>query len=334
MKAYEITSFGMDGLQQVERDVPVPQPGEVQIKLAAGSLNFRDLMVLRGDYNPRLPLPATPLSDGVGYVTELGAGVTSVAVGDRVAITFFENWVSGDLSDAGARNNYGAGGKGNLAQFVCINQSGLVHVPEHLTDDEAATLPCAAVTAWNALFEQSRTRPGDTVLVLGTGGVSLFALQFGTMAGAQVIVTSSSDEKLARATEMGAAATINYRENPDWEKQIRKFTEGLGVDQVIEVGGAGTLGRSVKSVRRGGTISLIGALTGSGTLDPTPVFMRGIRLNGIFVGSRAMFEQMNQAIDQRKLRPIVDRIFEFDDVRSAFEHMASGNHFGKIAIRF
>jgi NADPH:quinone reductase-like Zn-dependent oxidoreductase len=333
MKAYEIQQFGMGGLRLVDRAESSPGPGQVLVRMRAFSLNFRDLMLLQGTYNPRLELPVVPGSDGVGEIIEVGSGVTDFKPGDRVTSTFFENWEAGVQTDAQAKSALGGGGKGVLAEFVCLDQTGVIKVPAHLTDEEAATLPCAALTAWHGLFEEAQIRPGETVVALGTGGVSLFALQFATAAGARVIITSSSDEKLAKARELGAAETINYRSTPDWEKAVRKLTDGVGVDDVVEVGGAGTLGKSVKAVRRGGTISLIGALAGRGTFDPTPVLMNGIRVNGIFVGSREMFGHMNEAIAYHQIRPVVDRVFEFEDARAAYEHMASGQHFGKIVIK-
>lgn len=333
MKAYEIQQFGMSGLRMVDRGETSPGPGQVLVRMRAFSLNFRDLMLLQGTYNPRLALPVTPGSDGVGEVMEVGSGVTDLKAGDRVTSTFFENWEAGTQTDAQAKSALGGGGKGVLAEFVCLDRTGVIKAPAHLADEEAATLPCAALTAWNGLFESAKIRPGETVVALGTGGVSLFALQFATAAGARVIITSSSDEKLAKARELGAAETINYLATPDWEKAVRKLTDGVGADHVVEVGGAGTLGKSVRAVRRGGTISLIGALAGRGTFDPTPVLMNGIRVNGIFVGSREMFRHMNEAISHHKLRPVVDQSFEFENARAAYEHMASGQHFGKIVIK-
>jgi NADPH:quinone reductase-like Zn-dependent oxidoreductase len=333
MKAYEIQQFGMNGLRLTNRAESGPGPGQVLVRMRAFSLNFRDLMLLQGTYNPRLALPVTPGSDGVGEIIEIGSGVTGFKPGDRVTSTFFENWEAGVQTDAQAKTALGGGGKGVLAEFVCLDQTGVIKAPAHLTDEEAATLPCAALTAWHGLFEGAQIRPGETVVTLGTGGVSLFALQFATAAGARVIITSSSDEKLAKARELGAAETINYASTPDWEKAVRTLTGGVGADHIVEVGGAGTLGKSVKAVRRGGTISLIGALAGRGTFDPTPVLMNGIRVNGIFVGSREMFGHMNEAISHHQIHPVVDRVFEFEDARAAYDHMASGRHFGKIVIK-
>lgn len=334
MQAYELQSFGFDGLKLVERPQPEPKANEVLLKMRAWSLNYRDLMIVSGRYNPRLRFPLVPLSDGVGEVVAVGADVTRVKVGDRVATTFFERWVSGELTDDLAKTARGGGGRdGVLAEFVALHEDGVVHVPAHLSDEAAATLPCAALTAWNALITQGNIKAGDTVLVLGTGGVSIFALQFALMSGARVIVTSSSDEKLARARALGAHEGINYQTHPDWEEQARALTNGRGVDHVVEVGGAGTLAKSLRAARRNGTVSLIGVLSGAGEVNPIPILMNSLRVQGIYVGSREMFEAMNAAIGLHQMRPVVDRIFPFADVRAAMEYMASGVHFGKVCIR-
>lgn len=334
MKAYEIQKFGMDGLTLVERETPQPQAGQVLLKMRAATLNYRDLLVLLGKYNPRLPLPQIPLSDGVGEVVAVGDGVTRVRVGDRVAGTFFEKWVGGQLTEAGARSALGGGRDGVLAEYVALHEDGVIHLPEHLSDEEGASLPCAALTAWNALITQGGLKAGDTVLALGTGGVSIFALQFAAISGARVIITSSSDEKLERAKQLGAHEVINYKTHPDWEKEVLRLTNGRGADFVIEVGGAGTFMKSLKSVRGAGAISLIGVLAGGGEVNLMPILMRGIKVQGIFVGSREMFEEMNAAIALHKLKPVVDRVYGFAKARAAYEHMAAGAHFGKLAIRF
>jgi NADPH:quinone reductase-like Zn-dependent oxidoreductase len=335
MKTYEIQQFGFDGLRLVERPQPEPEAHQVLLKMRAASLNYRDLMIVSGRYNPRMRFPLVPLSDGVGEVVAVGEGVTRVKVGDRVAGTFFERWVSGELTDELAKTALGGGGKnGVLSEFVALHEDGVVGVPEHLSDEEAATLPCAALTAWNALVTQGNIKAGDVVLVLGTGGVSTFALQFALMSGARVIVTSSSDEKLARARELGAHDGINYKTHPDWEEQARALTDGRGVDHVVEVGGAGTFAKSLRAARRGGTVSLIGVLSGAGEVNPIPILMNGLRVQGIYVGSRTMFEAMNAAIGLHKMRSVVDRVFPFADAPAAMEYMASGSHFGKVCIRF
>jgi NADPH:quinone reductase-like Zn-dependent oxidoreductase len=334
MKAYEIQdSFGIDSVKLTDRIEPRPGPGEVLLKMRAWSLNYRDLLMAKGQYNPKLRLPVVPLSDGVGEVTALGDGVTRVKVGDRVAGIFMQRWLAGELTDETARSALGGGGPGMLAEYVVLHEDGIVSVPTHLTDEEAATLPCVAVTAWHALITEGNLKPGDTVLALGTGGVSLFALQFAKLAGARVLITSSSDAKLERAQKLGANDGINYRTTPDWDKRVRELTGEVGVDHVVEVGGAGTLTRSLKAVRLGGRISLIGVLTGSGDANPLPILMKNVRVQGIFVGSREMFEAMNRAIALHRLRPVVDRVFHFNEVREALHYLESGAHFGKIAIR-
>ncbi len=334
MKTYELQSFGFDGLKLAERPQPEPKANEVLLKMRAWSLNYRDLMIVNGRYNPRLRFPLVPLSDGVGEIVAVGAHVTRVKVGDRVASTFFERWVSGELTDEIAKTALGGGGKdGVLAEYVALHEDGVVRVPEHLSDEEAATLPCAALTAWNALITQGKIKAGDTVLVLGTGGVSIFALQFALMSGARVLITSSSDEKLARARELGAHEGINYKTHPDWEEQARALTGGRGVDHVVEVGGAGTFAQSLRATRRGGTVSLIGVLSGAGEVNPIPILMNSLRVQGIYVGSREMFEAMNAAISLHKTHPIVDRVFPFAEASAAMEYMASGAHFGKVCIR-
>jgi NADPH:quinone reductase-like Zn-dependent oxidoreductase len=335
MKAWEVQgTFGLDSLTLVERPEPKPGPGQVLLRMRALSLNFRDLLVVKGLYNPKLRLPLTPLSDGVGEVVGLGEGVTRVKAGDRVAGIFMQEWLDGDLTEAKVKSALGGGGVGLLAEYVALDQDGVVHVPEHLTDEEAATLPCAGVTAWHALIRAGGLKPGDSVLTQGTGGVSLFALLFAKLGGARVLLTSSSDEKLARARELGADEGINYKSTPDWDARVRELTGGVGVDHVVELGGAGTLPQSLRAVRVAGSISLIGVLTGGGgQVNPLPVLMKNVRVQGIYVGSRAMFEAMNRAVAAHRLRPVVDRVFPFLEAPAAFRHMESGAHFGKICIR-
>jgi NADPH:quinone reductase-like Zn-dependent oxidoreductase len=278
-------------------------------------------------------LPFVPLSDGVGEVTRVGDGVTRVKVGDRVAGCFMQRWIAGELTDAGAKSGLGGGPPGIGAESIVLPEDGVVKVPEHLSDEEAATLPCAALTAWNALVVQGGIKAGDTVLIQGTGGVSIFALQFARMMGARVIATSSSNEKLERVKKLGASDGINYKETPAWEEKVRELTGGVGVDHVIEVGGAGTFNQSLKAVRIGGTISLIGVLAGKGDVNLMPILMKNVRVNGIMVGSRDMFEAMNRAIALAQMRPVVDRVFDFKDILAALQHMEAGAHFGKICLR-
>ena len=302
--------------------------------MRAASLNFRDLLTVRGQYNPRQPLPLIPCSDGVGEVVATGRGVSQVEVGDRVSPIFAQEWLSGQPTRSALASTLGGPLDGTLAEFMVLSEQGVVRVPEHLTDEEAASLPCAALTAWSALVTQGSLKAGDTVLVQGTGGVSIFALQFANLLGARVIVTSSSDEKLARARKLGAWETINYMTVPEWGKRALELTGGNGVDVVVEVGGAGTLARSLQAVRFGGQISLIGILAGaSAELSVIPILMRGVRVQGILVGHCDGFEAMNGAIAEHRLRPVVDRVFPLEQVREALEHMAGGKHFGKICLR-
>jgi NADPH:quinone reductase-like Zn-dependent oxidoreductase len=334
MKAYELRdSFGIDSLVLVDRPDPQPGAGQIVVRMKAFSLNFRDLLMVKGLYNPKLRLPIIPLSDGAGTVEAVGSGVTRVKVGDRVAGIFMQAWLDGDVTEAAARSALGGAIDGVLAEYVLFNQEGVVHVPENLNDEEAATLPCAAVTAWHALVTEGCLKAGDCVLTQGTGGVSLFAVQFAHVHGARVIITSSSNTKLQHARQLGAADGINYKELPDWDRRARELTGGRGVDHVIELGGASTLGKSLKAVRMGGRISLIGVLGGGqGEVNPMPLLMKNVCVQGIFVGSRAMFETMNRAIAQNRMRPVIDRVFSFDEIREALRYLESGSHFGKICI--
>ncbi len=332
MRAYEIRKFGIDELKLTERPEPTPGFGQVVIRVHAVSLNFRDLMVVKGQYNPKLKMPMVPCSDAAGEVIAVGEGVTRVKTGDRVCGIFMQGWLAGEVSEAASRTAMGGAIDGVLAESVVLSQEGVVLIPEHLSFVEAATFPCAAVTAWDALVMRGQIRAGDTVLTLGTGGVSIFALQFGVMSGARVIATSSSDEKLARAMSMGAWEGINYKTTPDWEERVRKLT-GAGADHVVEVGGSGTLMKSLRAVRMGGTVSVIGALGGGGNeVSPVPVLMKTIRMQGVFVGSREMFEAMNRAVAAHRLQPVVDRVFPFEEAREAMHYMESGAHFGKVVI--
>jgi len=335
MRALEIRgAFGLDNLALVERPDPRPGAGEILVRLRAASLNFRDLLTVEGKYNPKQKLPLVPCSDGAGEVVEVGAGVTRVQPGDRVCTLFAQKWLAGRPTRERLRSTLGGPLDGTLAELAVFDQDGVVKTPEHLSDEEAATLPCAAVTAWSALVTEGGITAGDTVLVQGTGGVSLFALQLAKLLGARVVATSSRDEKLARVREMGADETINYREVAAWGARAKELTGGVGVDHVVEVGGAGTLQQSLQAVRFGGTISLIGNLAGTKTeLLLTHVFMQKIRLNGILVGDRESFEAMNRAIALHRLRPVVDRTYPLEDSRAAFAHLAAGEHFGKIVIR-
>lgn len=326
--------FGLEHLALVERPTPEPGPGQVRVDVKAASINFRDLMMVRGLYNPRQPLPLIPGSDGAGVVSAVGEGVSRVRVGDRVAGIFAQRWLAGPAPADVQASTLGGPLDGMLAEQVVLDAEGVVPIPDGLDFEQAACLPCAAVTAWHAIVEHARLAPGARVLLQGTGGVSLFALAFARAAGAEVTLISSSDEKLARARELGATHTLNYRQQPDWGRAVAGLTDGQGVDHVVEVGGAGTLGQSLQAVAPGGRISVIGVLSGVKTeLELTRVLMRGVQLQGIFVGSRAMFEAMNRAIALHRIRPVIDRVFPLAQTRAALEHMAAGAHFGKIVLR-
>ncbi|MBD2437831.1 NAD(P)-dependent alcohol dehydrogenase [Nostoc sp. FACHB-110] len=333
MKAYEIQSnAGLDALKLGDQPQPQPGNGQVLVKVRATSLNYRDLMVAEGSYGA-VSYPLIPMSDGAGEVVAVGEGVTRVKIGDRVAAIFFQNWIDGALTREKMKSDLGGGIDGMLAEYVVLNQDGLVILPDHLSYTEGATLPCAAVTAWHALVTKGNVSAGDTVLLLGTGGVSIFALQFAKMHGAKVIITSSSDEKLAQAKKLGADETINYTTTPDWEKQVYELTNRTGVDHVVEVGGAGTLPKSLQAVRIGGGVSLIGVLSGKGRdIDPMPILFKSITLQGIYVGSREMFETMNQAISQQKIYPIIDLVFPFSAAPEAYRYLKNASHFGKVVI--
>ncbi|MBN9117845.1 MAG: NAD(P)-dependent alcohol dehydrogenase [Planctomycetes bacterium] len=333
MKALVIqTAFGLENLAVVDRPEPTPAPGRVLVDVRAASLNFRDLLIAKGQYNPKLALPRVLGSDAAGEVIAVGAGVTRWKPGDRVMNTFMPNWADGPISDAVTKPTYGNDIDGVFAERVAVDAGGLVEVAPHLTFEEAATLPCAAVTAWNALTA-ANTGPGTTVLLQGTGGVSIFALQFANALGARALITSGHDDKLARARSLGADAGTNYKTSPDWDKWARQQTGGTGADVVVEVGGAGTLDRSLKAVRTGGHVALIGVLAGGNAFNPLPVLMRAVRLQGVFVGSRAMFEAMNGVIAEKQIRPVVDRVFPFADAVAAVKYMESGSHFGKVVMK-
>ncbi len=336
MRAFEIQEFGIEKLALVEQEDPKPKPDEVIVRLRAASLNYRDVMIAGGTYNPRMKLPAIPLSDAAGEIVEVGRDVTNWKIGDRVMPTMVQRWFDGGSTDEKRRTAIGAGAQWNgvLREFTAFRDDAVVQVPEHLSFEEASTLPCAALTAWNALAVSGNLTPGDTVLTQGSGGVSVFALQFAKMFGARVIAISGSDEKIEKLRSLGADETINYRENENWDRVVLELTGKRGVDHVVEVGGAGTLARSINAVRVGGHIAMIGALDTEGTFNHVPIFMKAIRLQGIFVGSKVMFEEMLRAIEHHKLEPVIDKIFEFEDARAALQYMASGQHFGKIVIRY
>lgn len=336
MKAWEIREFGIRNLRLVDREVPMPGTGEVLVRFHAASVNYRDLMVVTGTYNPRMKLPAIPFSDGAGEVSSVGSGVTKWKVGDRVMPIFAQRWIDGEPTEEKRRTSLGSGPfwDGVLREFGSFDAEAIVRIPDHLSFIEAATLPCAGVTAWHAVIAAGSTKPGDTVLTLGTGGVSIFAIQFARMAGADVVSTSGSAAKIGRLGDLGVAKTVNYRDTDDWDNAVLDMTEGRGADLTVEVGGAGTLQRSVNATRFGGRVAMIGALTGAVEFNPTTVFMKSIRLQGVFTGPRTMFEDMNRAISVNQLKPVVDQVFDFDQIPEALEYMRAGAHFGKIAVQF
>jgi NADPH:quinone reductase-like Zn-dependent oxidoreductase len=323
------------GLKLIERPVPEPGRQEVVVKVKAAALNYRDVEIVRGSYHTKFPLPLIPLSDGVGEVVAVGAGVTRVKTGDRVCGTFWQRWVGGSFDAAEPSYQLGGPIDGFLAEYARLDEQGVVPAPKNLTDVEAATLPCAAVTAWHALITEGALKPGETVLTLGTGGVSLYALQFAVSAGARVIVTSSSDEKIERVKSLGAYACVNYKRHPNWAEDVLRLTEGKGVDHVIEVGGPGSFGQSLSAMRRGGQINVIGYLGGTeGAINPLDIFRRQVRVRGIPVGSRASFEAMNRAIEVNQLRPVVDRVFPWTEAEAALHHLEGGSSFGKVVLQW
>ncbi len=334
MKAIELhPEEGFDALRFVERPAPsAPGPLDVVVRIRAVSLNYRDLAVARAA--KKRAKRSVPASDGAGEVVAVGERVTRVKVGDRVAAAFFPTWTSGGLTKEHHANALGGSIDGVLAEQVVLPESAWVRMPAHFSFEQASTLPCAGVTAWHALFEAASLKPGDTILVQGTGGVSIFALQLARAAGAAVIATSSSAAKRARLEQMGAATTIDYRQEPKWGDAVRAATGGRGVDVVVEVGGAGTFDESVKALRFGGTMSLLGILAGTaGPIDTYAIFQKNLRIHGIYVGSVVMFEALVRALEASKIAPIIDRVFPFDEARGAYEHLASGAHFGKVVIR-
>ena len=334
MYAWEIISGdGVDALHLGERETPIPGPGQVRVRMNANSINYRDLITIEGAGARKLPFSIVPNSDGAGVITAVGEGV-KLKEGDRVTSCFFEEWVAGEISAPVMASALGGARQGVLAEEVILPEDGVIHTPAGLTDEEASTLPCAALTAWHALTLPRPVKAGETVLLLGTGGVSVFAQQFCTMMGARTIVTSSSDDKLEKMKSLGAGEVINYRTNPEWDAAVLELTGGSGVDRVVEVGGPGTFDRSVNAVRVGGIIGLIGVLTGmSGATNPTSIMRKSITVRGIYVGSRAMFGDMNRAIEAHNLKPMIDQTFDFKDARSAYHAMRGAGHFGKLVIK-
>jgi NADPH:quinone reductase-like Zn-dependent oxidoreductase len=333
MKVYEIpvAPKRVEDLRRAERAEPKPGPYDVLVRMRAAALNYRDHAIITGNYTYHLERPTIPCSDGAGEVVSVGSAVTRFRPGDRVIPTFFQIWIDG--APPKNRAVLGAPLDGTLAEFLCLHEEGWVAMPPSLSFEEAATLPCAGPTAWNALMRGNAVKPGDTVLCLGTGGVSMFALQFACAAGARVLVTSSSDEKIERARKLGASGGVNYRSHPDWEKEVLRLTGGRGVDCVVENGGIGTLARSFQCVGWGGKVSLIGVLAGrEGNANPHDLMFKNASLQGIGVGSRGSLEQLIQAIEVNRIKPVIDRVFSFDQAPDAFSLQAHGSYFGKIAI--
>ena len=334
MKCYVIPSpSGIDSLTLAERPDPTPGPRQILVRVRASSLNYRDLLTIEAKSARAAPKPdLIPLSDGAGEVVALGPGVTRFKTGDRVAGCFMQRWFGGPIRESAMGSAMGGAIDGMLAELVVLEEEGAVLLPAHLSFEEGAALPCAAVTAWNALVEIGELKAGETVLVQGSGGVSILALQFARMFGARVIATSSSAAKAERLKQMGAEAVIDYKATPDWDVEVMKLTGNRGVDITVEVGGAGTLPRSFLATRLGGRIAVIGLLTGMATLDPMPILRRNLRVQGLYVGSTEMFEAMNRAIAANGLKPVIDKVFPFAEARDAYRHLKSQQHFGKIVI--
>jgi NADPH:quinone reductase-like Zn-dependent oxidoreductase len=332
VRVWQISSFGIDSLEFVERPTPQPGPGDVLVRVRAVSLNYRDLMMVKGLYNPKMKLPRVPCSDGAGEVEAVGDAVTGWKRGDRVCGTFFQNWVDGAPTPAKIKGALGGDIDGMLAQYVVLKETGVVRIPEHLSFEEAATLPCAGVTAWNAL-RAGDVREGSTVLMQGTGGVSIFALQFAKVKGARVLGISSSDAKLQRACSLGLDEALDYGETSEWDKWVVEKTGGEGVDTVVEVGGVGTLPRSLRAVKMGGTIAQIGVLSGPAEPVPVPMILhKQVHIRGIYVGSRENLEEMNEAISKAKLKPVCES-HPWTEAKRVFKEMESATHFGKLVLR-
>lgn len=333
MRRYEFHGTGIDALRMVEVPSPVPGPHEVLVRVHAVSLNHRDLLNAGGTFGDPPRSGLVPCSDCSGEVVVVGGMVESFRIGDRVSPIFFQQWSIGPFTREAARSGLGGALHGVLAEYVCLPDTGLVHVPAHLSFAEAATLPCAALTAWNALFTRGHLEPGQTVLVLGSGGVSVFALQFAHAAGAEVIATTGSDDKVERLLSLGARSCINYRYVPAWDEAVLAATGGQGVDHVVEVGGPATLERSIRALAYGGHVALIGGAAGyGGACDPMGLTLKNAQVSCLFVGSRDHFQAMNRALATWELHPVIDSTFAFDDVRAAYRHLQSGAHVGKVVI--
>ena len=335
MRAYQILpGAGIDALQCVDFPDRALGTGEVRIRVRAVSLNYRDLMVADGNYLVNVDESIVPCSDGAGEVLAVGPGVSRVQVGDRVAGAFFPYWHDGPPAPDKVRHALGGDIDGMLAEEVILHEDALAKIPPSMSFIDASTMPCAGVTAWNAIFESSNhIRPGDTVLLLGTGGVSVLGLQLARAAGLTAIITSSSDDKLQRARELGASHTINYRTHPEWQEEVLRVTHGRGAEVVLEVGGQGTVNRSVASAAMGGSVAIIGGVSGfGGEVNPATLLASAKRMVGIFVGSRKMLEDVMRFAATTDIKPVVDRVFTFDQAKEAYRYMESGSHFGKVVI--
>ncbi|NRA33822.1 MAG: NAD(P)-dependent alcohol dehydrogenase [Polyangiaceae bacterium] len=335
MRVFEITAFGLDNLKVADHPIPELKPGQIRVRIHAASLNFRDVAMCKGHYNRKQALPLIPLADGAGVVDKVGRGVSRFREGDRVAGCFAPDWIDGPPEHKLIRNTLGGPLSGMLADYVILPEQGAVMLPSHLSYREGATLPCAAVTAWNTLTKYRQLKAGDTLLLQGTGGVSIFALQFAKAMGATVIITSSSDEKLKEAASLGADHLINYKTCPDWDQKARKITNKAGVDHIIDVGGGNTFEKSVNCAKVGGFIAVLGAMGGSETpMNLLRVVMNNLTVQGFVVGSRADFEALNEFLGTHQLHPVISDTFRFGDAREAFELMERGEHLGKIVIDF
>lgn len=333
MRRYEFASFGLDQLKLVERETPEPGPGEVVLEVEAFSLNYRDLRVVEGTYNPNISLPATPVSDACGTVSAVGEGVSRIRLGDKVMTHFISGWIDGPFERKYVASTLGVPGPGLAAEKVLLPEKALLSCPPGLGAADAATLPICALTAWSVLVTEGQVEPGQWVLTLGTGGVSVFVVQLAKALGAKVVITSSSDEKLERARGLGADATINYKKNPRWDKEVLAATEGLGAHIVVETGGIGTLTYSLKATRALGLVGALGGVTGlRGDVDLAPLTMKRLRVHGVLVDSRANFEKLLQFLQEHPIEPVIDRKFAFEELPEAMRHMESGAHFGKIVV--
>ena len=333
MRSYQLGTFELENLELTEIEPASPGPGEVAVDVRAFSLNYRDLLVIQGSYNPKLSLPATPASDGAGVVAAVGEGVTRVNKDDRVMTQFVADWVEGPFERRYVGSTLGVPGPGLAAERVILPESAVVPIPKGYNFAQASTLPIAALTAWSVLATEGGLEPGGTVLTLGTGGVSIFALQLGKAMGARVIITSSSDEKLARAKDLGADHTINYQENPRWDRTVLELTEGHGADIVVETGGIATMTTSMKAAAAGGVVGVLGGVTGlSGDINIAPLVMKRLRVTGILVDSRAQFEKLVEFLETHRIEPVIDRRFAFEEFPTALRHMEAGSHFGKIVV--